>query len=185
MKNILLCLLSLSLFLSAAAELPKSLDELKARHADQGKTPEGALKLWFDAVLVSTDPANGETGPAMIGYLTVPYKDQQHWYRLSTARTFVERIQQKPYIFKSYAKGATPANGYAMDPNDYQLDITSSKQDDHGRGWAIAVKSGGADSARKVYLRQSTSTGLYYVDTFNSLFVDVRSPVDPNQETFK
>lgn len=44
--------------------------------------------------------------------------------------------------------------------------------------------SGGADSPRIIYLKKSTSTGLYYVGSFANLYVDIRAPIDPDVETF-
>ncbi len=186
MKRLLLsAILGLALVLAAGASLPTTVEELKERHAAQASTPEAALKLWFDSVFATMNRETGEEGAAMLGYLTIPYKDSPQWYRQSSARTFVERIKERPHIFRSYAKGSSPTNGYAMDPNNYELEVVSCMADSSGRGWAVVIRSSGADSPRPVYLKKSDQTGLYYVDTFSNVYVDVRPPVDPQKETFR
>jgi hypothetical protein len=47
------------------------------------------------------------------------------------------------------------------------------------------VRSGGADNARPVYLKQSEQSGLWYVNDWSNLYVDIRPPVDPAKEVYR
>lgn len=162
-------------------------EALRDAHAKEATTPEAGLRLWFVAVFqyMSADEAEQRRGKLAMDYLTLQLKGQPDWETLPSQQTFVERLKTKPYIFTSYAKGATPQNGYAIDYQRFELVVERSQQDSGGRGWMLAVRSGGADSARPVYMKQSEQTGLWYVSEFNNLYVDIRKPIDPNAETFK
>ncbi len=188
MKRTLWLVLCSLVALPATAELPATLDELKALHAEQGTTPEGALKLWFDACFVYMNEETREAGAAMLQYLTIPYMDEPEWFKLNSARTFVERLLDpaKQHIFRSYAKGTAPDNGYAMDPNDWELDhIRNNQREGDDRGIQCYVRSSGADTPRPVYLKQSTRTELWFVNVHANVYTDIRPPVDPNRETFR
>jgi hypothetical protein len=162
-------------------------EALRDAHAKEATSPEAGLRLWFIAVFqyMSANEAEHKRGKQGMDYLTLQLKGQPNWETLPSQQTFVERLRTKPYIFTSYAKGATPQNGYAIDYQRFELVVERSQQDSGGRGWMLAVRSGGADSARPVYMKQSEQTGLWYVSEFNNLYVDIRKPIDPNAETFK
>lgn len=162
-------------------------DEIVARHEREGTTPEGAMKLWFDAVFLYMDPATRAVGQQALAYLTIPLKaDAAQWPRRPANGTFRERLEAERHhhIFRSYARGTSPENGYAMTPEDYALDVVISQRDPYERGWALHLRSSGADNPRPVYLKQSTKTGLWFVDAFNNTYVGVRAPKDPDVEEF-
>ena len=160
---------------------------MKALHAEVGTSPEGALKLWFDAVFLYMDPETRDVGRQCLSYLTIGLKDDPDWDRTPSNRIFVDRMKDEAYhhIFRSYAKGATPDNGYRMDVAGFALDVEQSARDAHGRGWKVVLRSGGADMPRPVYLKQSTSTDLWYVSLWANVYVDVRPPRDPSKEEFR
>ena len=160
----------------AWAELPKSLDELKARIPTEAKTPEGGLKLWFDCVFAYLG-GDQTLGAQLITEMT---KDKD-WQ--STMNYFVDSLNNKPYIWRSYVKGATPENKYQMDPNKYELslqDVVLKPFDDYEEGKVvkISVCSSGADTPRPFFLERN-SRGEYKAREFSSLCVGVRPPVEP------
>ncbi len=183
---IVLCLVAAALPAESPDGTPADLEGWKQRHSELGKTPEGALKLWFDAVFLCLDPARRELGRQVLQELSLPLRNDDTWYHRPSNRTFVTRLEDSSYhhIFRSYAKGTAPENGYAMDPGDYQLRIEGSQRDAHGRGWRLLLVSSGADNPRPVYLRQSDKTGLWYVDGYGNVYVGIRPPQEEGAETF-
>jgi hypothetical protein len=163
------------------------LEVWKQRHAEDGKTPEGAIKLWFDALYLSLDPATRQLGRDLLQYLTIPLKDDDQWHRRPSNQTFVARLDDPRYhhIFRSYAEGATPENGYSHDPTSYTLQIKGSERDQYGRGWKILLVSSGADNPRPVYLKQSTTSDLWYVSSYANVYVGIRSPKPADAEEFE
>lgn len=157
-------------------------DALLARHREQGATPAGALAVWLEAAMAYPDDPQGSA--AVIRALTLPLRDDPDWASKPSNRTFVERLEGQPHVFRSYAEGATPDNGYAVDRGSWTLAVDHVEAGDP-RGTKIFVRSGGADSPRPAYLKQSTTTGLYYLDEFSSLYVGIRPIVDPDAERFE
>jgi hypothetical protein len=150
----------------------------KKRHLEAGKTPEGALELWFEALFLYLEPESREVGRAGLQHLTISLRDDDGWERRPSSSRFVSRMRDPSHhhIFRSYAEGATPENGYAMDPESFQLRIEESSRDAHGRGWKVLLRSSGADNPRPVYLRRSTTSGLWFVDGFANVYVGIRPP---------
>lgn len=164
-----------------AEAAPAVQSALLARHPTEGRTPEGALRLWLEACLLwNTDE---DSAKAALQYLTVPLKEHPDWPGLNSNHTFVERLTHAPHIFRSYARGTSPTGGYAL-PDDWELDVVEVKDKD-ARGTPVVLRSSGADNPRPVYLRQSSQTGLWYVDNWANVYVDIRPPVDPGVETFE
>lgn len=162
-------------------------EALRDAHAKEATTPEAGVRFWFIALYqyMSGDAAERARGKQALEHLTIPLKADSGWERAPSYIFFVDRMATQPYIFTSYAKGATPQNNYAIDYQRFELNITKSQQDSTGRGWQLFIQSGGADSPRPMYMKQSEQTGLWYVSEFNNMYVDIRKPVDPNAETFK
>jgi hypothetical protein len=158
----------------------------KARHAAEGTTPEGALKVWLDATLLwgVGDEADRAVAAEVIQYLTIPLKESDNWPTLPTNRTFVGQMEGEQYIFRSYAVGATPENEYAMDPANWQLNV-KQVHEPGPRGTRVDIVSGGADSPRPVYMKQSEQTGLWYLNVWANTYVGIRKPIPPGTETFR
>jgi hypothetical protein len=53
------------------------------------------------------------------------------------------------------------------------------------RGTQVYLRSSGADNPRTIYMKRSDQSGLWYVYSFDNVYVDVRKPVDPTKETFR
>ncbi len=161
------------------AELPSTYDEFAERHRQIGKVQAEVLRLWFDACFVYMNPETRDEGRRMLQHLTVPLRDFDDWDRETTNQNFVERLQKEEFqhIWRSYAIGAEPDNGYAMDPDDYQLRIAFDRADRFQRGWEIGLVSSGAPKTqRPVYLKRNVDDGLWYVSAFANLYVNVPPP---------
>ena len=159
--------------------------ELKKLHQEEGKTPEGAFKVWLKAIYLiqggSTDQQ--AAGWEMLTFLTLPYKDSPGWEKKPANSIFTDRVKGDKDVFRSYAEGATPENGYAMDPEAFSIVVTSKEDSD--QGLKMFVKSSGADSPRPVYMKKSNKSDLYFVADHVNTYVGVRPAVDPDKETFE
>ena len=165
---------------TARAELPKTLDEMKVRHAEQGKTPEGATKLWLDACFVYMNPDTRDEGRKMIAWLTYPFHrdNLDDWDTKPAGRLLASRLQAKEYqhIFRSYAKGTSPDNQYKMDPNNWELNhVRNFQHPGDARGIQCYLDSTGADADRPAYLKQAKD-GLWYMNIYANLISDIRPP---------
>ena len=174
MRTFVLSVLVASLLASmAAAELPKSVEELKTRIATEANTPQGATKLWFDCVFVYLS-GDKELGTALITQMT---KDKD-WQ--ATMSYFVSSINNQPYVWRSYAKGTSPENQYAMDPQNYELALGEPNMRpyadyEEGRVVLIKITSSGADLPRPFTLERN-GRGEYKAREFSSLCTGARPP---------
>ena len=153
---------------AAAAEPPASEEAFKKRMAEEAQTPEGALQLWFEGLYLYME--GEDLGDTMLQEMTQAF--EAGWQKKNTARRFAERLKTQQEIFRSYAKGAKPENGYTMDPKNFELDIVRSEEDSDG--WLIGLKSGGADSPRLIYFAKDEEDGLWRVRKFDSIYVGVK-----------
>lgn len=166
----------------AQAELPKTLEEFQAQVAEKATDPKGATKLFFDGIFIYL---NGEKE---LGKLCIMEMSRYKEWGESQHRMLLERMESQPYIYRSYAKGATPDNGYQMDPNEYELvfhgevNLKPYTDKDEGAYAKLFVRSGGADSPRSLTLMRN-SQGQYKVYEFSTINVGVRPPkaaLDPS-----
>ncbi len=173
----------LALFVMCAvpsfAALPKDYKEFKARYANEAKTPEGAAKLHFDAIFCYMDPNKREEGSKMLRYSMRLRKD---WEYSDLYNIFSSRMEDTDYshIFRSYAEGATTANGYKMSEDDYKLVIINKWL--HKSGDAqVSLQSGGADSPRSIHMQKVD--GLWYVSDNSAIYADIRKPLSDLDKT--
>ncbi len=160
------------------AQLPAGVTEFEKLFQEQAQTPEDALKLWFDAIMLSIDPPTRERGLVMLGQATWSYRDQPDWRRSGLGSSLYQTLRNRPYLFNSYTKGASPTNGYAVDPNNYRLDILSSRARDDGDRYTVILACSG-DTPRQVVLRRDPESMLYYVENFSGLLGEIQAPVGP------
>ncbi|MDX9721141.1 MAG: hypothetical protein RBU37_10375 [Myxococcota bacterium] len=154
----------------AVAGLPASEEEFLKRHASEAKNAESALQLWFEGVYLYMQGGDQATlGEKILLTMTKGMTDE--WKTKAGFSRFAERLKTEQHIFRSYAKGSSPANGYSMDPSSFELDMVKSVQD--GDNWVISLQSSGADSPRKVTLTKD-DTGLWKVVKFDSVYVGIR-----------
>ncbi|MBQ1266061.1 MAG: hypothetical protein IIY06_04745 [Proteobacteria bacterium] len=139
------------LAMNAQAKLPADMEEYQARFEKDAKTPEGAVKLWMDALFLYQNPATRSLGSQMMMSIIDGFPDD--FERNSAHRMFVERLKTEQQIFRSYCAGSAPENNYKADPDNCDLMITKSLESPYEEGvWTIYIQSSGSDSARQVKL---------------------------------
>jgi len=155
----------------ASAKLPKTYAEFKARYQTEGRTPEGALKLHMEAIFCYLNPETRSEASKMLRYSMYLNKPLEQSYTYST---FVERMKDPNchYTFRSYCKGTSPENNYAMSPDNFSVNIIRKR---NSEGYLkLDVKSSGADSSHAVWLLNHD--GLWYVENNAPLYLLVRKP---------
>ena len=166
--------LVLALCAPAGAALPKTYKEFKARYQTEGKTPEGAVKMYFEGVFAFMNRETRGEGGKMLRYALhseVPIERSTYY------ATFVERMKDPDYnyCFRSYAQGATPENDYAMDPDAFKIAFAGKAMKDPGGYLRLPLRSSGADNPRIVWV-QKFDDGLWYVINNAATYVQVREP---------
>ena len=152
------------------------------RHKSLGTVPQNAIALWIEAAIKAQQ--NDTEGWSALQHLTLPLKDDDGWESHGRNTYFVKAINENNPVFRSFVVGATPENNYAVDLQEIKIKIAyENKRDVRGRKFMVV--SNGSSMPRPVYLKQSTTTNLFYVTEYSSLYVDVQPPIDANQEQFK
>lgn len=154
---------------TASAKLPSSMDEYRARYASEAKTPEGAAKLWFEAVFLYQNDETKSLGRQML--LDIMKSLPDDFDRNSGYAKMVERIKNNPEIFRSFCAGSSPSNNYKADVDNCELTVTSSREEAENT-YAVFLKSSGADSPRPMKLTQVD--GLWKASSVSSLYLQVQ-----------
>ncbi|MBO4318651.1 MAG: hypothetical protein J5855_10330 [Mailhella sp.] len=151
--------------------LPRDFQDFKARYASMGRTPRGAVKMYFDAVF-SYIEGNKDEALKMIRY---SMHEGKGWDYTGYHSTFIERLKdpRNHYIFRSFALGTSPQNNYAMDPNNYRLNIYDQREM-HGYT-QVQLVSSGSDSLRTVQVKRFDD-GLWYIIQNAATYTQVREP---------
>jgi len=158
---------------SYSAGLPQSYSEFRERCMDSCRTPEGAIKMYFDAVFCYIrNPRNREAANMMRFIL----HEGKNWEHSPNLVTFNERLKDPSchHIFRSFAYGTSPENDYAMDPANYQVMIDGIRYEGADVAKATLISSG-ADNPRLITLRQYED-GLWYMFANAGTYAQVRSP---------
>ena len=163
------------LFLAVGAEawaaLPRNYQEFKARYQQEGRTPEGAVKLYFEAVFCYINEGTRAEGSKMVRYALHYDRPIEQSYNLAT---FVERLRdpEMHHIFRGFAEGTSPENDYRMSPDNFNLVVTRKVQE---QGYLrVFLQHSGADSPRVVWMQEFD--GLWYMTNNASTYVQARPP---------
>lgn len=167
-------LLALLICTSAQAKLPKTYKEFKERYQTEGRTIEGAVKLYFEGVFAFMNEDTRKEGGKMLRYAM--YADRPI-ERSTYYATFVERMKDPDYnyAFRSYAEGATPENNYSMSPDDFEIMYAGKPVKDPGGYMRVPLESSGADSPRIIWVKKYED-GLWYVINNAATYVQVKEP---------
>lgn len=152
--------------------LPSTYADFKERCRTAAVTPEGAVKMYFDAVFCYLDPARRAEASKMLCYIM---HTDANWEGNQRHVTFLRRLKDPSlhYIFRSFAAGTSPENGYRMSPDAYQLVFTrKDRQQDYIR---VFLRSSGADSDCRVWVKQYPD-GFWYVINNADTYAKVRDP---------
>jgi hypothetical protein len=170
---LLVSLLGATLVFGCDKQATSASNGIVARHETEGQTPEGTLRLFLEACIEAgqADEARAKAAMAAIGELAAPIRGDADWATRHSNRTFAERLKTHPWVFRSYAPGATPDNGYAATLGYVPAIASKIEESD---GLKLMVRSGGADSPRPVRMKQVD--GRWYVQEWSSLYLEVRPP---------
>ncbi|MBQ3626864.1 MAG: hypothetical protein II948_09005 [Synergistaceae bacterium] len=173
-KIIFVMLFVMTLGVAADAKLPATYKEFKARYQNEAKTPQGAVKLYFEGVFAFINPETRAEGGKMLRYAM--YADRPI-ERSTYYATFVERMKDPDYnyAFRSYAEGATPENNYSMNPDNFKIRFADKGKKDPGGYLRLGLRSSGADSPRVVWVKKYDD-GLWYVINNAATYVQVKEP---------
>ena len=158
-------------FAGSAMALPQTYKEFKARYQTEARTPQGALKMHFEAIFAYLNKETRAEASKMIRYsMYLPMPLEQSRNNV----TFVERMKDPGYnfVFRSFAKGTSPENSYSMNPDSFELNILKIRDSEGYK--KIDLRSSGADNMRTVWLLNHD--GLWYVHTNGGLYAMVREP---------
>ncbi len=155
------------------ADIPTSLEALKATQYGDLKDPFAVAALWVCATCIF--PTDETTAVEMMNYLKGPDSITPADVAFIKDR-FRDNKEYKP---RSYFVGATPDNDY-MPSSPYTIKVTENLYSrDGGEGYlTLWLQSGGADSMRNITLRNKPSTGQWFVfsDSYRGLLADIRIP---------
>lgn len=151
---------------------PADFKAYKERYQSVGVSPEGAVRMYFDALYSYIDPARRDEGAKMLRY---SLHEVKNWEKSPAWGTFVSRLKDASYhyIFRSFAAESSPAGGYAMNPDNYRLVFAGSRQESDYV--LVLIKSSGADSPRPIHVRRFED-GLWYVVNNHGTYAQVRPP---------
>ena len=175
LKKLSTVLVLSALFLAVGGEawaaLPRDYQEFKARYQKEGRTPEGAVKLYFEAVFCYINEATRAEGSKMVRYALHYDRPIEQSRNLAT---FAERLRdpERQHIFRSFAAGTSSENDYRMSPDNFNLVVTRKTQE---QGYLrLFLRSSGADSPRPVWVKEFD--GLWYTINNSSTYLEVRPP---------
>jgi hypothetical protein len=152
--------------------LPSNFQAYKQRYQSVATSPEGAVRMYFDALYSYIAPKGRSEGVKMLRY---SLHERQGWERSPAYSTFVSRLNNASwhYVFRSFASGTSPENNYSMSPNNYRLMFASTRQETDYV--LVMIHSSGADSPRPLQVKQFDD-GLWYVVANHGTYSDVRKP---------
>ena len=175
LKKLSTVLVLSALFLAVGGEawaaLPRDYQEFKARYQKEGRTPEGAVKLYFEAVFCYINEATRAEGSKMVRYALHYDRPIEQSRNLAT---FAERLRdpERQHIFRSFAAGTSPENDYRMSPDNFNLVVGKKVQE---QGYLrVFLRNSGSDSPRVVWMKEFD--GLWYMINNASTYVEVRPP---------
>lgn len=153
------------------SQIPASLAQMQAMPEADLKKPENTAALTIAALCMY--PADKEAACEMLNFLHGP-----KGLSAFDKQFIADRFRDKDYVPRSYFAGAVPENNYEpMEPYTLEFFENPYSRDHIGEGYlTLHIKSGGADSARQIKLRNKPSTGQWFLwEQF--LLADVRQPV--------
>lgn len=159
----------------AQGQVPADLETFMTRFEKEAVTPEGSAKLLFDAVFAYMNPGTRDEAGRMLAFIM---RQPDDWERKVSQQSFVKRMTAgtHDHVFRSYAKGATPENGYDMDPNRYEL-VIEAVQPGHPKGSKMLLTSGGADTPRAIFL--DVFEGRWFVTDAGAIKLEIRPALEP------
>lgn len=154
------------------APVTVDISDYEKKYMEQGNNAEAVVKMWFEGIFTKLLNKNEAKGEAIMSLVMVNYD----WKTSAGTMTiFRDKLANKPYIFSSYIKGTKVDDGYSTDGKPQEIEITRTQEQPDGR-FKIFVKTSGAETPRPITLIKEKKTGLWLIEEFSSIFVDVLKP---------
>jgi len=152
--------------------MPSDTDELRA--IDLSDEYAAACAILFALAEYEHDP---EESLRMFAYVRGPEEVSAY------DESFIKnQFDQYPYVIRSYFEGASPENGYSVDPDSpVTLTVSENPYSRDEDGYVkLFFRSSGADSERPVTLRYKASTDQWFLfsNTFMGLCAGITEPAD-------
>ena len=153
------------------SRLPDTLEEFKAM-------PQASLSNPFDSAAMTVlafcfYPQDKDLCLSMLQFLKGPREITP------TEKQFIkDRFMDYDYVARSYFKGAVPGNDY-LPSEPYTITVSEDPYSYDNEGYAyLQVRSGGADTPRKIMLRQGKDGKWYLWEQY--ILVGIRPPESTN-----
>ncbi len=164
--------------------IPTSFNEFLKLRDNVATTPWGGLSIWLHGLLVQKDNRKLGLKMLMVGTSFSRLIDGKRYkkkdFTSSDLRTF-ESFNRQPYCANNYVVGATPDNGYSIDPGSVQFELKYTPKDITEAKAKIFVCSEGTPSCRPVHLTKN-SRGIWKVENFSSLMMGCMKPSQPTPD---
>ena len=151
-----------------------------------GTKPELVIALWLEACIRAQ--MGQEEGWKALGEMTLwtgeRLKSLKGWQSHHSTHYFVKAVKNGNPSFRSFVVGAEPDNGYDVDLNDIKVEVIRYGGHE-ALGHKFFINSSGSAMPRPISLKVSSKTGMFVVNEYSSMYVDVQPVADPNQEKFE
>ncbi len=142
---------------------------------DQSTDPAWVFKHWLEGIYMYLD-GDTEGGGQQIASVSVDNVFEPRYF-------YGALSPEKAYIWHSYAKGTSVDDGYAVDPENFEVDVYTRGEAQDGR-LTLWVKTTGGNADRPLKMIVD-SRGQYRIDEFSSLCVGLsKVPKDPAEDDF-
>lgn len=163
-------------------ELPQSVEAFIALRDKVAGVPQGGAAMMVVALLVYTE--GEELGRQCLAIavdrekLSEGPKGYDGWQlRASDIWLLHSQIKDKPYIARSYVKGAAPDNGYQLPESSCAFEFSDNPHsgDPETGTYKVFITSSGASSPRPVTVRRNDE-GMWKAYEWSTLIVGVQEP---------
>ena len=151
-------------------KIPENLQEFEVLAA-KGQQPECICALFLCALALFE--RDKEAGTAAMNLLRGPKPMTPY-----DCQFLRDRLRGNSYLPLAYFEGATPGNNY-QPRVPYMLHVLAdpSPQDVEPGYLRVFLTTSGADSPRRIQLRQKVSTGEWFLWEYSSILSGIRIPV--------
>ncbi len=163
-------------------ELPQSIEAFIALRDRVAEAPQGGAAMMIVALLMYVEAEDVGRQCLAIAVdrdkLSEGPKGYEGWQlRASDIWLLHSQIKDKPYIARSYVKGATPDNGYQLPESSYAFEFSDNPHsgDPEIGIYKVFVTSSGASSPRPVTVKRNDQ-GIWKAYEWSTLIVGVQEP---------